>query len=478
MADEVRKQSKAMTEMSRPWPMIDALLGGTQKMREAGKAYLPQWPNEDANFYKQRLDTATLLPAFQRTIDVLSAKPFSKPLTIGEDVPARFAPWLEDIDLQGRNLHAFSADILEEALSHGLSGILVEYPRAEGVRTQAEEAAAGIRPYFIHIHPGQILGWRAECKAGVWQFTQLRILETVCVPDGEFGEKEIEQVRVLTPGAWQVYRKTDPVGGTEQWAVFEEGTTTLNLIPFVPVYGQRKGFMKARPPLLDLAYQNVEHWQSKSDQQTILHVARVPILLLTGFPDDTTVTIGASTAVRTASADANMKYVEHGGQAIGAGKESLLSLEDQMRQTGAELLVIKPGNTSIPQTMADNEPGKCALQRIVEDVEDALDTALDIMAKWVGEPDGGHVDIFDDFGAATLAEASADMLLKANIAGKISDETFFAEIQRRGLIGDDVTWDEEQERIAEQKPPLGSLPAVEPQDDPVAAALKQLQQVE
>jgi len=35
--------------------------------------------------------------------------------------------------------------------------------------------------------------------------------------------------------------------------------------------------MQAKPPLLDLAWLNVEHWQSASDQSNILHVARVPI---------------------------------------------------------------------------------------------------------------------------------------------------------------------------------------------------------
>jgi hypothetical protein len=33
-------------------------------------------------------------------------------------------------------------------------------------------------------------------------------------------------------------------------------------------------------PLRDLAYLNVKHWQSQSDQDTILHVARVPILAI------------------------------------------------------------------------------------------------------------------------------------------------------------------------------------------------------
>jgi hypothetical protein len=49
-------------------------------------------------------------------------------------------------------------------------------------------------------------------------------------------------------------------------------------IPFVPLYGTRLAFMMGISPLRDVAYLNVKHWQSQSDQDTILHVARVPIL--------------------------------------------------------------------------------------------------------------------------------------------------------------------------------------------------------
>jgi hypothetical protein len=44
----------------------------------------------------------------------------------------------------------------------------------------------------------------------------------------------------------------------------------------------RCAFGDGEPPLLDLAYLNVKHWQSQSDQDNILHIARVPILALIG----------------------------------------------------------------------------------------------------------------------------------------------------------------------------------------------------
>lgn len=450
MTATVRTESAAVARMSRHWPMIRTLMGGTAAMRDAGKRYLPKWPNEDEESYKARLESATLYPAFRRTIEVMGGKPFSKALTLGEDTPPRIVQWMDDCDMQGNNLHAFASDILADLLALGVSGVLVDYPRVDGVRTVADERQAGARPYFTRYAPGTVLGWRTERRGGATRLTQLRLLETVEEDDGEFGIAEVEQVRVLTPGAWQIWRKEK-----EDWGLYEEGTTTLPEVPFVFFCARKVGFGESEIPLLDLAYQNIEHWQSSSDQQTILHVARVPILALIGA-DEAEITVGAKSAVKL-PVGGDMKFVEHSGAAIGAGKESLADLEERMRATGAELLVLKPGQITATQVTSESEANKSTLQRIVENMEDGLDQCLQFAADWVKEPQGGSVQIFKDFGAATLAEASAQLLLQANQAGKISDETFFGELQRRGIVAPDVTFDDERERIEGQGPALGRI---------------------
>lgn len=457
-SNDVRKTSAVVDSMAEDWAVVHALMGGTQAMRRAANLYLPKWPAEDPPSYNARLATATLFPAYARTISVLSGKPFSKPLTIGEDVPKRFIPWLdEDVDLQGRNLHAFAADLCSNALAYGFCGILVDYPPAEGVRTVADEQAAGVRPYFVHITHHAVLGWRSEKVRGGLRLTQLRLLEHVEEPDGEFSVKTVEQVRVLEPGTWKLYRKAQPVGGVETWTIYKEGVTTLNFIPFVPIYGKRKDFMIGSPPMMELAYANVEHWQSKSDQQTILHVARVPMLFAKDIGADTPIVVGAGALISASSKDADVKYVEHSGKAIEAGRISLLDLEDRMRQTGAELLVIKPGNTTEVQTLADNEQGMCDLQRLVQQLEDALDTALQFMGRWVGEKETGHVTIYNDFGAATLAEASAELLFEIQSAGSLTQETLLKEMQRRGILSPDIDLVTEIARAKKEaaaKPPV------------------------
>lgn len=458
---DVSTQSDAVKTMAPDWDLARALLGGTRAMRAAGKTHMPQWTNETNEAYDTRLKQAVLFPAYKRTVETLTGKPFSKPITIGEDVPEQIVEWLADVDMQGRNLDAFAADMMELALGYGLGGILVDYPdastverNANGVVTKAAEKAAGLRPYLVQIFPWQLLGWRARRESGAWKLTQLRFMECVEEEDGEFGMKEVQQVRVLELAHWSTYRQNEK----KEWILHEGGRNTLGKVPFVPVYGQRTGFMTAKPPMIEMAHMNVQHWQDSSDQAKSVKFARVRMAAITGAEnlDDKQITIGSDYFMKLPK-DCDIKVVQGSAESVKIGREELAALEEQMRQAGAELLVIKPGQITATQVATENAVGMCALQRITQGLEDAVDQALQIMGEWVGLPEGGNVTIYNDFGAATLAEASAELLLKSAQAGKLSDETYLSELKRRGILAPEVDAADERERIDAQGPAPGEM---------------------
>lgn len=432
---KVQDQSDEVKALMPDWALADALMGGTRAMRKAGKVYLPQWPKESQEKYERRLAQTTLLPTFQRTVRVMSAKPFSKPITLGDDVPARVKKLLENVDRQGNSLHSFSSDLMPRTLSHGLQGVLVDHPSiALGSATMAD--AAGAEPYFVWIPCQRILGWRLETIEGAVRLTQLRISEAVEVPSGDFGTAVVDRVRVLEPGLWRLYEK--PADATD-YVLGDEGLCSTKEIPFVPFFGVKDGPMTGHSPLLELAYLNVKHWQSQSDQDNLLHVARVPILFAKGFDETDEIEVGTQHAVRTENVEAALVYVEHTGDAIGAGQTSLEALERQMLQIGAELLIAKPGGTRTA-TESNNEAdaNKSDLQRFAEQFEDSLDRCLGFMAEYLGEKTGGHVTLFKDYLAATLTDASAQLIVTMAQGGMITKETALREQQRRGVLSSDI----------------------------------------
>src|SRR5690606_37002139 len=192
------------------------------------------------------------------------------------------------------------------------------------------------------------------------------------------------------------------------------------------------------------------------DQDTILHVARVPILAMIGATDDSNLTVGASNAVKRPEG-ADLKFMEHSGAAITAGQESLEKLQDQMIQTGAELLMPQPGQRSATEANNDAEANKSELQRIVEAFEDSLDQALWFMAKWVGGDDGGHVSVFKDFSAGSLSDAAGQLILAFQQGGLITKRTAIIQAQRIGVLAPDIDPDDEIEAVGAEGPALGLI---------------------
>lgn len=438
------------------WDMIASLVGGTVAMRAAGEKYLPRWPKETEESYAARKRTAVLFPAFTRTAAVLAAKPFARPLRIeSTSIPARVADMLTDVDMFGTDLQPFAAQIMTACLQYGLIGVLVDHPPTSGRLTVKDEKAAGVRPY-VTTYPAQaILGWRARRSGGKSVLTQLRLLETVEDNDGPWGTKEVPQVRILTPGGWETWRKVDD----DEWAMFASGVTSLGRIPFVFFYGDRKSFGVGAPPLVELAYQNVEHWQSASDQQSILHVARVPILFAKGFSTSDSLVVGAASAATAQSKDAELRYVEHTGKSIEAGRVSLLDLEARMRQTGAELLVQRSHAVTATEVRGDAEGNRSTLQKIVEDFEESLEEVVRLMAEWVGEACEPEIDLFKEFGASAAADISGDLILRGRAEGVLSAHTAFEEFKRLDVIAPDASWDEEERRLKAESP-KGEEPVV------------------
>lgn len=450
MSDDPSKTLPVVDEMRLDWAIIDALMGGTRAMRKAGTKFLPQWPKEEGDAYQGRLKTSTLLPALSETVQNMTGRVFADPITLTDDVPDQIKEMAEDFDLQGNNLQVWAQSLFSGGLSHGLFHVLVDHPKAEGIKTKAEEKSAGVRPYAVIIKPGQVLGWRSANNAGEQVLTQFRYMECVEVEDGAFGTKTVDQIRVLVPGGWATFREVDDGKGQKTWQKHDEGRTSLKVIPLATFYTKRTGFLTATPPLLELANMNVKHWQSQSDQDNIMHIARVPMLAVIGLDEGENITVGAGSATRLPKG-CDMKWVEHTGKAIEAGRQSLLDLVEDMRLAGAKLLqkekqTVKTASQSEEEAAQEMSP----LQTMAGQLEDALDQVLQYFAMWMKLPDGGHVKVKGNFDIDFSPETTMPFLLSLNKARILSDQTLFEEVQRRGLLSDEIDWDEEKAKVDAQ----------------------------
>ena len=138
----------------------------------------------------------------------------------------------------------------------GHSAILCDFPSTEPAPNLQVERELGLRPYWIRS--GLIrfsVGGRMVIHP-IAPVEQIRISEYVSEPLGAFGDRTVRQIRILSRGGWQIWRKGE--GG---WALYDEGTTSLPVIPLAVTYSGKVSELISNPPLLEIAQINILHGQ-------------------------------------------------------------------------------------------------------------------------------------------------------------------------------------------------------------------------
>ena len=449
--NNVNEPSSSYKAMAEKWGLLHDLLGGTSAMRAAGKSRLPIETREEEQAYENRLQRSYLYGALADTIDKIVSKPFSRPAIVRGNVPDALKEVVEDPAMKGLDLTQFARELFADAVTHGVAHVLVDFPSVAGGLSMADEKAEGVRPYFVRVSPPDMIGWRSSRQAGGRErLTEVRLREYRTESDGGWGDTQVERVRVLREDEWQLWQK---IG--EEWLMVEEGTHTYGGIPIVSLYLDPTGFMTADPPFEDLAWLNLAHWQSLSDQRNILRFARMPLLYQFGISEEeieSEITIGPSQLIRSINPDAKMGYVEHGGRAIESGDKDLRNLEAQMEVMGLQPLISKTGGATATGRALDESRTHSNIQAWIRALEDTLGEALAVAGRWMGVelPDDVAVDVFSDFGLTMKAEQDIRALVDMRKSNLITHKTFLEEVKRRGLLSDTVDVDIEIEMVDEE----------------------------
>lgn len=443
---DIDTPSHAYLEMAADLVLVNTLMGGTDAMRAAGEKYLPREPKESREAYKNRLLRSVLFNAFADTVQKLVGKPFSKPVTVKDNTPEKIKDWTADIDRCGSNITSFAREVFKSGLTDGITHVLVDYPHSGEALTLADEQALKNRPYTVNIKASDLIGWRSEVVNGIPELTQIRILEKATVPEGEWGECEKQRIRVIYKDGFELYELSDK----KKWGMIEDGETSLGRIPLVTYYTDKSGFMTGKPPLLDLAHLNVQHWQSSSDQEHILHFIRFPLLHGAGFNNDQRqIEIGPNRMIVSEDPQARLTYVEHTGAAVEAGRQSIKDVEDKMASMGMQLLTRRSGDVTATAESLDTAKSHSSLQDMVRRLENSFSEIFKLMGQWsnLNVDDAGGVNINQDFGLSLVAGKDEDTLLKSRMAGELSRTTYLGEMKRRNILSEDLDVNEEIERI-------------------------------
>ncbi len=446
-------------EMAEAWELILDLLGGTRAMREAAQKWLPQEAQEADSSYISRLHRSILYNALKDTISKLRNRPFKVPVIV-TDLPDGLAYLEEDVDGMGTTLSDFAKGIIESLIKFGIAHIYVDHSdmRAtdedvENITIQAEKDA-GARVFLSIISPVDLIGWQTKVLNDVTDLTQIRVQETKIEANGDYDDIAVNYINVFNKDSWEIHQQDDKK--PEEYVLVDGGESTLGKIPLITIYADKTGFMTANPPMEDLAWLNLAHWQSYSDQRNILKFSRFGLLFGKGFPKEQIdakegIVVGPQRMVLTSSLDADLKYVEPTGKGIEAGENDLEDIEQKMRVLGNQPMVKNVAVTATTDRI-DESRTVSQLQAWVVAAERGILHALQLASEWrkIDPPETIQVDIFHDFEATVLGGGDKDLIHNMRKEGQITNELMLREEQRRGVFSEDMDPEEEAKAAANE----------------------------
>ena len=443
-------RTAAVLEQMKAWEIMKAVSQGTEYLRENSEAFLPLEPREDYTAYLSRVNRAVFSPYTQRLIRAATGLILRKPISLIGD-PYWTDVFAKDVDGCGSDLDEYARRSLICALTYGHSHTLVDFPAPTGAKSLAEERSLNRRPYLIEVDPTNVYGWRLDREVNYGSLIQVRIGEKAVVPNGEFGESVYNQIRVIEPGQYRVYRQTEKQktlepysqGGftgafngppqQQEYELIESGDYSLDEIPLVTVYTGKTDTMTSKPPLLDIAYLNLAHFQRQADLIHSLHVASQPMLVLEGWDDQTKdMAISVNYAMATQPGN-KVYYVEPASSAFDAQSAEIQELEKQMASLGISTLSQqKFVAESADARRLDRVDTNSMLSMVSLDLEQKMQKAFNLSAKYL-QLDPPEIKISRDFDIERLIGQDITALTSL-FDQKVIDKEEFRDILVQGEV--------------------------------------------
>jgi len=337
-------------------------------------------------------------------------------------------------------------------LTYGHSNILVDYPDSSADRTLLDQRLAARRPYFNHVRASRVLGWRQASDLPSSPLSQVRIHEYVREPRGEYGERIVDQARIIEPGRFKTVRKRSeydhstnaytgatvipeeqPSGLVEaRWESF-----SLPIIPLVPMYTNRVGTLRSTPLLSDIAHINIAHYQRQADFLHALHIAAMPNLVLEGWNETPSTSVGVNYALGMEPGN-KAYYIQSDASSFEAQANALLMLEQQMSNLGVtKLLGQKFVAESADAKRIDQAQANSVLSIISMELESCLQQCFNIAALYLGISPP-TVTISRDFDYRVLIGQDISVIGELTKQGLMSPEAFVQVMQGGEIYPDAV----------------------------------------
>lgn len=477
--DTPNKKASDIEAMGQIWQTIGDIMEGADAIRRAGRRYLPQFEQETGKEYSRRLMQAPWQPEFMDILQGLASRPFSRDITLKDTASPAMRELAEDVDRKGNNLTQFARSLFTSAIAHGLGVILVDAPN-ERYRTLAEERAANLRPYLVHIRADQLLALYTDIVRGREVVTHLRFRTRRMELEG-FTERFIEGVsvyqrapvrddagRVVGYGQpyFEKWEEQKDRNGASEWTIVESGVVSVPELPVVPFWtGERAGGALVRPPLASLADRQIELYRSLSRKEEILTYAGSPLLCAQGMEapqDGGALSVGPRVVLYAPGERGSWGYIQPDASNLKEIREDAAELVDHIRRLGMQPLAQRSGGVTATASSIEGARAHSTLQAWALGLKDALEQAFVYLAMFLREPPTVELVVHTDFMSGVAQQLPLDALHKARANKDISRSTYLAGLQRFDALPPDFDAEADELELAMELQGLEPEQALDP----------------
>lgn len=443
------------------WARIRDALEGQDEIKQNGETYLKKPDGMSLTAYDAYKERAQYYPVVERTLRGMSGMVFRHP--VKADLPAKLEPLREACTTDGHSLEVFAEQVVNEVLSIGRYGILVDYP--------SENTTANSTPYLATYTAENITDWKVQFVDGLRTLTRVVLKDDYDGDDDTDGTAEMRlELTLNVDGNYEVKKwvaasatKAAKDGDTAQFVLTDTKVPTVNgkplkKIPFVFInpYDLRPEVEK--PPMLDLVDVNIGHYRNSADYEHALFLTAQPTPWVAGnLTKDSTPTSIGSGAFWILPEGATCGMLEFSGPGIEAQERAMAAKEDRMASLGARMIHEGKNRNEAADTAKMRGKGEMSLlTNVVNMAEAGIERALRIAAEWTtGRPDDVEVKLNRDWVETKMDPQTLTAMVKAWQSGAMSHMTLYENLQSGEIAPVDRTYEEEKDLIEEEGGDLG-----------------------
>lgn len=472
MPDDPSVKHKHYTKYVEQWTKVRDCIEGEEAVKAKGSEYLPHLEGDDADEYQAYKKRAEFFGATGRTVAALVGAIQRKAPDL--DFPEDKKDLLERITDCQDSLEELIAQTLEQVSGVGRYGLLVDSSEHENGE-----------PFVASYIAENITNWKEDTIGGRRVPVRVHLREEFedVDPKNQFGVKWRERYRVLRLGRpndevaaeqkltsdkvvyWQeIWQKQTDENKRETWQLMKtivprmRGGRVLNEIPIELINATGTGLRPSKPPVLDLANVNLSHYRNSADYEHGLHYTALPTPYATGWSlkkgelggSPGKLALGSKTAWVTENHEARAGMLEFTGAGLSEVSKAMEDKVKRMAVLGARLLEEQKRAAEAAETQRLRQSGEqSALARISMACSDGLTSTLRRVVRWLGvqNEDDTTIELNKDFNLLGIDAQTLTALMAAVQANLLSYNSWFFNLKRGEIIPDNVTEEDEIERI-------------------------------